>query len=148
MAVTVFRLQVADKVLHVVDVIIQVKSTIGQRHRAGIFPVGDVDLVVFEHGLDCIAQQRRVVARQRGNNQHSGLALELGQRGRIIGEALEAPELTKRLVDFNSLVNGDIGPFNIQGLNVKCWLFVVFSQSVHQAVTGGHALGKRVLPHS
>ena len=56
-AVAVLALQVADEFLHVVDIVVEVESAVGQRHIARIFPVGDIDLVVLEHGLDGVAQQ-------------------------------------------------------------------------------------------
>ena len=62
MAIAVLALQVADELLHVIDIVIQVKLAFGERHQAGVFPVGDVDLVVFEHAAHGIAQQRCVVA--------------------------------------------------------------------------------------
>ena len=111
------------------------------------FPVGDVDLVVLEHGFNGVAQQRCIVARQRSHNQHSRLVFEPGQRGRVVGEAFEAAQLAKRLVDFNSLMDGNTGALNIHGMNVKRWFFVVFAQSVHQAVAGCHTLGKRAFTH-
>jgi hypothetical protein len=58
---------------------------------------------------DGVAQQRGVVARQRCHDQHGGLALELVQRGRVVGEALEAAQLAERLVDLDPLMDGDHG---------------------------------------
>ena len=103
--------------------------------------------MVFQHGFNRVTQQRGVVARKWRNNQHCGLALEFGQRVGIVGKALEAAQLAKRFVDFNPLVNRHAGAVNINRLDAKSWLFVVFTQAVQQAVTGCHALGKRVLTH-
>ena len=61
-AVAVSALQVTDELLHVVDIVVQVEFAFRQGNDAGIFPVGDVDLVVFEHGLDGVAQQSGVMA--------------------------------------------------------------------------------------
>ena len=60
-AVAVSALQVTDELLHVVDIVVQVEFAFRQRHDAGIFPVGDVDLVVSEHGLDGVPQQSSVM---------------------------------------------------------------------------------------
>jgi hypothetical protein len=38
--------QVADEVLHVIDVVVQVERAVRQRHHARIGPVGDEDVVV------------------------------------------------------------------------------------------------------
>ena len=80
----------ADELLHVVDVIVEVKRTFRQRHTAGVFPVSDVDLVVFQHGFHGVTQQRGVVAGQRGHDQHSGLTFKFAERVDIVGKTLEA----------------------------------------------------------
>ena len=83
-AVAILALQVADEFLYMVDVVIQVKFAIFQRHQAGVFPVGDVDLVVLQHRFDRVAQQCGVVTRQRSHNQHGGLVLQFFQCGRVV----------------------------------------------------------------
>jgi len=62
MAVAIGALQMANELLYVVDVVVKVKLAIAQRHQAGIFPVGDVDLVARQHGLDSVSQQGGIVA--------------------------------------------------------------------------------------
>jgi hypothetical protein len=68
-----FGADVADEVLHVGHVVVEVERAGVQRHHAGIGPVGDEDLVVVQQALDGVAQQRRMVARQRRHHQHRGL---------------------------------------------------------------------------
>ena len=84
MAVAIDGLQVANEFLNIVDVIVQMEFTIGQRHQACVFPIGDVDLVALQHGLDSVAQQGGVVARQGSHDQHHRLGLERGQGVRIV----------------------------------------------------------------
>ena len=136
MAVAIDGLQVADEFLHVVDVVVQVELAIRQRHQAGVLPVSDVDLVVLQHGLDRVAQQGGVVARQGGHDQHHGLGFELGQGRGIVRETLEAAQLAKRLVDFDALVDGHVGLVDLDGADAELWLFVIFAQTVHQGITG------------
>ena len=62
MTVAILALQVFDEFLYVVNVVVQVKAAIRQRNQTCVFPVGDVDLVVFKHGFDSVSQQRGVVA--------------------------------------------------------------------------------------
>jgi hypothetical protein len=64
----------------------------------------------LEHGAHRVAQQRGVVARQRRHDQHHRLALEFGQGGAVVGEALEAAQFAKRLVDFDPLEDGHVHP--------------------------------------
>src|SRR3546814_3058848 len=47
------------------------------RHHARINPVGEVDLVVGKQGAHGIAQQGRVVARQRRDQQHHRVVLQI-----------------------------------------------------------------------
>jgi hypothetical protein len=141
MAVAIDALQVANEFLHVIDVVVQVELTVRHRHQARILPVGDVDLVVLEHGAHGVAQQRGVVARKRCHDQHGRLALEPGQRGGIIRETLEAAQLAERLVDFDTFVNGHVDPIHIDGADAELGFLVVLAQTVHQGVAGGDALG-------
>ncbi len=141
-AIAIGLLQVADEVLHVVHIVVQVKITLGQGHHAGVLPVGDVDLVVAEHGAHGLAQQRCVVARKRRNDQHHGLALEFFQGLGIVGEALESAQFTEGQVDFNALVDGNVHSIDRHGLDTETRLFVVFAQAVDQIVGRSNALGE------
>ena len=69
----------ANELLHIVDVVVEVEFTIFQGHQTRIFPIGDVHLVVTEHGFDGVTQQSRVMAGQGRDDQHGGLILQLGQ---------------------------------------------------------------------
>ena len=68
----------------VVDVVVEIELIRLHRDHAGVAPVGDVDLVIRQHRLDGAAKQSRVVARERGHDQHPRvlqlhLALEVEQ---------------------------------------------------------------------
>ena len=68
----------------VVDVVVQIEHVGHDRHVAAIDPVGDVDVMVRQHGLDRAAQQGREMSRQGGRDQNLGivavgLALEMDQ---------------------------------------------------------------------
>ena len=62
MAIAVFALQMSNELLNIVHIIIKVKLAVCQRHQASVFPIGDVNLVIFQHGLHGVAQQGGVVA--------------------------------------------------------------------------------------
>ena len=147
MAVAIDGLQVANEFLNIVDVIVQMEFTIGQRHQACVFPIGDVDLVALQHGLDSVAQQGGVVARQGSHDQHHRLGLERGQGVRIVREAFETAQFAKRLVDFDALMNCHIDPIDLDGLDAKFRLFIIFAQPVHQRIACRHALCQRRLGH-
>ena len=147
MAVAVQALQVADELLHIVDVVVQVELAVFQRHQARVLPVGDVDLVVLQHGAHGVAQQRGVVARQRRHDQHHRLVLQAGEGGRIVGKALEAAQLAKRFVDLDALVNRNVHALDLHRADAKFGLDVVLAQAVQQRVAGRHALGQRRLRH-
>ena len=65
---------------HVVDIIVEIEAALRHRHRAGVAPVGDVDVVIGQEGLDGAAQQRRVMARHRRDDQQ--LRLRPARRAR------------------------------------------------------------------
>ncbi|MDT4835658.1 hypothetical protein FQZ97_693310 [compost metagenome] len=144
-AVAVLGLQAADELLHVVDVVVEVELTVGQRHQARVLPVGDVDLVVLQHGAHGVAQQRGVVARQRRHDQHHGLALERLEDVRFVGEALEAAQFAEGLVELDGLLDHDLFAVDLDGLDVELGLLVVLAQPVQQVIAGGHALCHRQL---
>ena len=139
-AVAVLALHVADELLHVVDVVVQVELALGQRHHAGVLPVGDVDLVAFQHGAHGVAQQRGVMARQRRHDQHRRLHLQLFQRRRIVREALEAQQLAEGLVDLHALVDGHLDAIHVDLADVELGFLVILAQAVEQGIGGRYAL--------
>ncbi len=143
--VAVDPLQVANKLLHIIDVVVEMEVAFGQRHHAGVFPVGDVDLVVFQHGAHGLAQQRGVMSRQRSDHQHHRLALEFEQGFAVVREALEAAQLAKRFVDLDPLVNRHANAVDIDGVNAELRFFVVFAEPVHQLISRRDALRHRQL---
>ena len=142
MAIAIGFLQVPNEFLHIVDIVVKMKLALSQRNQARVFPVGDVDLVVLEHGLDGVAQQRRVMTRQRRYHQHRGLPFQAIECRRIIAETLEAAQFAKRLVDFHAFMDRHSDAVHIDRANAEFRLFIVAAQPVHQVETGGHALGK------
>ena len=145
MAIAINALQVANELLYIVDVVVKVKLALGQRHQAGAAPVGDVDLVVLEHGAHGVAQQGGVMAGQRGYDQHHGLGFELGQRGRVVRKTLETAQFAKRLVDFDTLMDGHANAVHIDRGDVKFWFFVALAQAIQQVVAGRNTLRERDL---
>ncbi len=86
----------AEHVQHlddVIDVVVEIEAAFGQRHHARIGPVGDVDLMRRQEGLDRAAQQRRVVAGHRRHDQHA--RLRVAQRPRQL--AVEMQQAAERL---------------------------------------------------
>ena len=76
-----------------VDEVVKAEATLVQRHIAGIGPVADVDVVVLQEAAHGAAQQGRMVARQRGHDQHGGGRAGLAGGGQGLGIAAEAPQL-------------------------------------------------------
>jgi hypothetical protein len=64
------RMQDGDDVI---DVIVEAEHAFRQRHHARIAPFGDVDIVIGQERFDRAAQERGVMARQRRNDEKSGL---------------------------------------------------------------------------
>ncbi len=87
------RPELVAHVDHVVDIVVEVEGALGQRHRARIGPVRDVDLVMGKHCLHRAAQQRRVMARKRRDDEQLLLRRHALHRG---GLALEMDEVAER----------------------------------------------------
>ena len=144
-AVAIVVLQIADELLDVVHIVVQVELTFTQRHQTRIAPVGDVDLVLFEHGFDGIAQQRGVVTRERSNDQNNRLAFDLGERLGVVGKTFETAQFAKRLVHLDAFVDSDFYAIDIDGFDTELWLHVIFAQAVDQVVSSRYALTQRRL---
>lgn len=67
--------QVADEVLHVAHVVVQMERPGGQGHHAGVDPIRDVHVVGGQQGAHGVAQQGGVMARQRRDQQDLGIVL-------------------------------------------------------------------------
>ena len=65
----------AEHVDQVIDVIVEIEAALGQRHHAGIRPIGDHHLVGRQESLDGAAQQGRVMARHGRHDQELRLGL-------------------------------------------------------------------------
>ena len=57
----------------VVDEIIKIEASHCEWNFARVHPIGDVDIVLGQHGLDGAAQQRCIMPRHRGDDQHLGI---------------------------------------------------------------------------
>ena len=116
-----------NELLHIVDVVVEVEFTVFQGHQTRVLPIGNVDLMVTQHGANGVAQQSCVVARQRRDDQHGGLVLQLGQGFGVVRVALETQQFTERFFDLDALMDGHIDPVHIDRSNAKLWLQVVFA---------------------
>ena len=150
----------ADELNDVGDVIIEVKGASGQRHHSGIKPVGHVDLVSGKHGADGVAQQRRMVARERCNNQNGRVTLA-GRHG-VRQDALEFEQTTKRFDRLDALENRNFNTIDQGAIEPPGRLVVVFPEAMQEfepcriasrhrhvgkwAVWVGVELGDRVRP--
>ena len=76
-----------EKLDQVLDVIVEAEAPGRNRRIARIVPVGDVDVMLGQHGFDGVAQQRREVTRERRDQEHARL---LGDH--VLGEMQERAE--------------------------------------------------------
>ena len=129
------RADVADKFLHISDVVIKVERAVFQADHARVSPIGDVDLVVTQQLAHGFAQQRGVVARQRGHDQHGGLVFHPIQCGRVVGEALEAQQAAKRFGQGSLLMHSHFHASDVNRRDAEFGLLVFLGQAVHQAQT-------------
>ena len=80
------------------------------------------------------------MTRQRGYHQYHRLAFETVEGGRVIAETLEAAQLTERLVDLHTFVDGHIHTVHLDRLDTEGRLLVIFAQPVDQVIGGRNAL--------
>ena len=74
----------AEHVAHGVDVVVEVEAAGLDRHVARVLPVGDVDLVVGQEGLDRAAQQRGEVSDMGATSSRRGFcAARAGSMSRL-----------------------------------------------------------------
>ena len=84
----------------IIDIVVEVEAAVRQRHQLRIAPVGDVDVAAREQALDRPAQQRRIVARHRRDDQQARTLVDA-----FAGEMLELPE---RLAENDLLVDAHV----------------------------------------
>ena len=81
------RAEVLEHLDQVVDILLEPEAALRQRHFARVLPVGDVDVMVLQHGLHGVAQEGGEVAGQGRDDQH----LRLG-RVDVLPEVQQAAE--------------------------------------------------------
>jgi hypothetical protein len=79
-----------------------------------------------------------MVARQRGDDQHRGLALHLREQRQVVSESLESQQATERLVDRDLLLHCHIDAVDVHGRDVELGLLVLLGQPMQQIQPGRH----------
>ena len=75
----------------IVDIVVEIEAPLLERHQLGVAPVGDEDVVAGKHPLDRAAQQGRIMARHRRDDQQLRAAFD--------ALAAEMLELAERLAE-------------------------------------------------
>ncbi len=134
--------EVATELDDVVDIVVEVEVALGERHLAGVRPVGDVHVVLGQQRLDGAAQQGGEVAAHRRHDQHLGIAMR--------GVAMEAQELAERLAEQDLFVDRDGLVADLRRLEAELGLGVVLREARHDLGARRHrlaepGLGQRVV---
>ena len=79
-----------------IDIVVKVETPLHDGDRTGVFPVGDIDVVIGQEGLDRAAQQSRIVAGQGGHDQHRGIDGALSGAAQVRGPARKMQHLDPR----------------------------------------------------
>ncbi|CFP63047.1 Uncharacterised protein [Bordetella pertussis] len=127
------RAQVAQECLDVADVVVQMERAGVLRHHARIDPVGDIDVVSRQQRPHGIAQQRGMMARQRGHQQHAWI----GAARRTADIALEVHQPAERLVEHDGFDHGDAFALDLGGGQIPGRFLVFLADAVHQLAAGG-----------
>ncbi len=76
----VFVADELEELDQIIDIIVEIEAAVGQRHQLRVAPVGDVDIAARQQPLDRAAQQRRIVARHRRDDQQPRARLSTPSR--------------------------------------------------------------------
>ena len=85
------RADEANEIDEIVDEVVEVEASGGEWHVAGVGPIRNVNVMLRQHGLDGAAQQRRVMARHRCDDQNLGV-VALSAFGLVAAEMNEVAE--------------------------------------------------------
>ncbi len=132
---------VADELADVADVIVEREGAAIGRDVARVDPVGDVDLVGRQQRAHRVAQQRRVVAGERRDDQDRRFLLQLGDDLRLVAVALEAEQPAEGLVQHRLFDDGHLGAVDGDLGDAEGRLVVALPQPVEQLVPGGDVVG-------
>ncbi|MNX34476.1 hypothetical protein D3C86_647210 [compost metagenome] len=132
------RAQMANEVLHIADVVVQMERTGRQRHHAGVDPVGDIDVMGGQQRAHGVAQQRGVVAGQRGDQQN--LRVVVASDADV---ALEVHQTAERLVQRHGFHDAGGLAVDLGGGQVPGGLLVLLADTRHQLVSGSHLARNR-----
>ena len=134
------RAERADELGHIGDVVVEMERAGGDRHQPRVDPVGDPDVVIRQQRTHGVAQQRRVVARQRRDDQHARIGRSLQFRRY---QPLEMQQPAERLVDLDFLDDRHVDIADVRGLEPELRLFILLADPVQQVVAGGQAPRQR-----
>ena len=59
--------------IEIINIVVEIEMPVGHGHGARVGPVGDVDVMAGQKGFDRAAQQRRIMAGHRRDDQQLGL---------------------------------------------------------------------------
>ena len=98
------RAEVRQERHHVRNVVFQIEGAAGQRHRARVEPIGDVDVVLGQQRLDRAAQKRGVMTRHWRDNENRwmhliGRTFEMDESAKRLGEHRDFPDRHSVTVD-------------------------------------------------
>ena len=122
----------------VVDVVVEIERPFRHRHHARVDPFGDVDVVIGQEAFDRAAQQRRVVARHRRDDEQ----LRLRPPQRMLERALEMQQAAERpLPDRRDVHRHALGADQRRG-DVPLRLAVAAGRALEQFAGGGDGLAE------
>ncbi len=125
---------VADELANVGDVIVEVEGALVARDHARVDPVRDVDLVLRQEALHRVAQQGRVVTRERRDHEHRRVLLEPADHLGLVAVALEALQATERLRDHRLFRPPAPRAAHVRRMDPELRLLVVLADAVKKLV--------------
>ena len=139
MGVGAKRMQHGDDV---VDIVVEVETALGDRHHAGVGPVGDVDLGLGQQRFHGAAQQRGVVSRHRCDDQDLRVRTMVGRQ-----RALEMDQVAEGARPDDFLMNRDAAGVQRGLVQSELGLAIAAGGALEQLESGGDRAAERRVRH-
>ena len=132
--------------LDLIQIVMEIKPAIQDRHVAGIGPVGDIDLVILQKGLHGSAQEGRIVTRHRGHDQHDRFLACTPRAAHVGGVASKVGQLDPGAGPHLGRLHTDGLALNLDALDAPGRAWIAAGQVGKEVSRGKHPPTKGGVP--
>src|ERR1700704_5485027 len=135
MGVAAEQMQHRDQI---VDVIVEIEAALPDRDYFRVDPFGDVDVVIGQKAFDRAAQQRRIMARHRRDDEQA----RLRTARQMLEGALEMQQPAERPLPDGGDMYGDLLAANRRRLYIPFRLAIAAGRALEKFHASGHGLAE------